>query len=104
MLQLRHDLLMVLVHFIKLKGLTTEPVSFPLQVHEPIISLRPDPLRVRLFLQIAHVPLNDVHLLLEGLQEVVFMLLNFPLDELSSVLYNNEVVSKYSKTAFFKPP
>ena len=84
--QVRHDFLMVFVHLVQLEGLAAEPVSFPLQVHESAVSLRLDPLSICLLLQVSHVPLNDVHLLFEGLQEVIFMLFNFSLDELASVL------------------
>ena len=97
MAQVRHDFLMVFVHFVQLEGLVAEPISFPLQVHESTISLRLDPLSIRLLFQVSHVPLNDVHLLFEGLQEVIFMLFNFSLDELSSVLCQSKTDDKVSK-------
>ena len=79
--------LMVLVHLIKFKRLSPEPVSFLLHINKSCFLFGLDTLNIRLFFQIAHVFLDDVHFLLKRCQEVTFVLVDYAFYVSASILY-----------------
>ena len=79
--------LMVLVHLIKFKRLSPEPVSFLLHINKSCFLFGLDTLDISLFFQIAHVFLDDVHFLLKRCQEVTFVLVDYAFYVSASILY-----------------
>ena len=78
---------MVLVHLVKFKRLSPEPVPFLLHINKSSFLFGLDTLDIGLFFQIAHVFLDDVHFLLKRCQEVTFMLVDYAFYVSAGILY-----------------
>ena len=77
---------MVFVHFVEIESLSPEPVPFPFHIHQTRLLLGLNALHIGFLLQISHILLNNVHLLLKGLQKVILMLIYYLLDKLARIL------------------
>ena len=77
---------MILIHPIKFKSLSSEPISFLLHIDQSRFLFRFDSLDTCLFLQISHVFLHYVHFLLKCCQKVLFMLIDYAFDKHARVL------------------